>query len=335
MANTNSLSIAELCSRTETVLRTRHYSRSTITSYVFWLRKFLERYWYCPVEDLGETEITAFLSDLAIRQNVAASTQNQALSAVLFFFKQVLGRELEWMSDVARARRSQHLPVVLSREEVQRLLGRMQGTTLLVAELLYGSGLRLMECLRLRVKDIDFDQRKVDVRDGKGKKDRVTVLPARTKPRLRQHLSRVRRLHAKDLLAGAGFVELPYALARKYPNAASSWPWQWVFPATRTYVDQATRQRRRHHLHQTVVQKAVRDAVRAAGIHEAGRPPQPAAQFRDPPAPGWRRYQDDTGTTRPPRCQHDDDLCGGRRYVAASGSGCGIACACGFPTPHN
>jgi site-specific recombinase XerD len=137
MANTNRLSIAELCSRTETVLRTRHYSRSTITSYVFWLRKFLERYWYCPVEDLGETEITAFLSDLAIRQNVAASTQNQALSAVLFFFKQVLGRELEWMNDVARARRSQHLPVVLSRQEVQSLLGRMQGPPLLVAELLW------------------------------------------------------------------------------------------------------------------------------------------------------------------------------------------------------
>ncbi len=272
MANTNRLSIGELCSRTETVLKTRHYSRSTISSYIFWLRKFLERYWYCGLEDLGETEITAFLSDLAIRQNVAASTQNQALSAVLFFFKQVLGRELEWMNDIARARRSQHLPVVLSREEVPRLLGRMQGTTLLVAELLYGSGLRLMECLRLRVKDVDFDRRKIVVRDGKGKKDRETVLAARTEPRLRQHLAKVRRLHAKDLLAGAGFVELPYALGRKYPRAASSWPYQWVFPATRTYVDQASRQRRRHHLHQTVVQKAVRDAVRAAGITKPAGP---------------------------------------------------------------
>ncbi|MGH9318407.1 MAG: integron integrase, partial [Vicinamibacteria bacterium] len=266
MSNTNRFSIGELCSRTETVLRTRHYSRSTITSYIFWLRKFLERYWYCGLEDLGETEIAAFLSDLAIRQNVAASTQNQALSAVLFFFKQVLGRELEWMNDVARARPSQHLPVVWSREEVQRVLGRMQGTPLLVAELLYGSGLRLMESLRLRVKDIDFERRKIVVRDGKGKKDRETVLAARTELRLRQHLAKVRRLHAKDLLAGAGFVELPYALARKYPNAAASWPYQWVFPATRTYVDEATRERRRHHLHQTVVQKAIRDAVRAGGI---------------------------------------------------------------------
>jgi integron integrase len=272
MANTNPLSIGDLCSRTETVLRTRHYSRSTISSYIFWLRKFLERYWYCGLEDLGETEITAFLSDLAIRQNVAASTQNQALSAVLFFFKQVLGRELEWMNDIARARRSQHLPVVLSREEVPRLFGRMHGTTLLVAELLYGSGLRLMECLRLRVKDVDFDRRKIVVRDGKGKKDRETVLAARTEPRLRQHLAKVRSLHAKDLLAGAGFVELPYALARKYPTAASSWPYQWVFPATRTYVDQATHQRRRHHLHQTVVQKAVRDAVRAARITKPAGP---------------------------------------------------------------
>lgn len=210
---TNRFSIGDLCSRTETVLRTRHYSRSTIKSYIFWLRKFLERYWYCGLEDLGETEITEFLSDLAIGQNVAASTQNQALSAVLFFFKQVLGRELEWMNDVARARRSQHLPVVLSREEVQRVLGRMQGTTLLVAELLYGSGLRLMECLRLRVKDVDFDRRKIVVRNGKGKKDRETVLALRTELRLRQHLEKVRRLHAKDLLAGAGFVELPYARA--------------------------------------------------------------------------------------------------------------------------
>ena len=307
MANTNRLSIGECCSRTETVLRTRHYSRSTTTSYVFWLRKFLERYWYCGLEDLGETEITAFLSDLAIRQNVAASTQNQALSAVLFFFKQVLGRELEWKDNVARARRSQHLPVVLSRREVQGMLGRMQGTTLLVAELLYGSGLRLMESLRLRVKDIDFDQRKIVVRDGKGKKDRVTVLPVRAEPHLRQRLSRVRRLHAKDLLAGAGFVELPHALARKYPNAASSWPYQWVFPATRTYVDQATRQRRRHHLHETVVQKAVGDAVRAAGITKpAGC--HSLRQLRHPPAPGWRRHPDDSGPPRQPRRQYDDDL---------------------------
>jgi integron integrase len=185
---------------------------------------------------------------------------------MLFFFKGVLGRELEWMDGVVRARSSQHLPVVLSRQEVQSVLARMRGTPLLVAELLYGAGFRLMEGLRLRVKDVDFDQRKVLVRDGKGRKDRVTVLPNHIEPRLRQHLLKVSRLHAKDLLSGAGFVELPHALARKYPNAASSWPYQWVFPATRTYFDQPTGERRRHHLHPTVIQKAVRDAVRAAGI---------------------------------------------------------------------
>jgi integron integrase len=250
----------------ETTLRTRHYSPRTTTAYLYWVRKFLEQYWFCAPSDLGRGEVTAFLTDLAVRQKVAASTQNQALSAILFFFKGVLGRELGWMDGVVRARGSQHLPVVLSRQEVQNVLGRIQGTPLLVAELLYGAGFRLMESLRLRVKDVDFDQRKILVRDGKGRKDRVTVLPNRIEPRLRQHVLRVRRLHAKDLLSGAGFVELPHALARKYPNAASSWPYQWVFPATRTYFDEATRERRRHHLHPTVIQKAVRDAVREAGI---------------------------------------------------------------------
>ncbi len=259
----------ELCARTETVLRTRHYSPLTIKAYVFWVRQFLQRYWFCKPDDLGEREVTAFLSDLALRRNVSASTQNQALSAILFLFKQVLGRELEWMEGVVRARRGQHLPVVLTRQEVQRVFSRMKGTPLLVAELLYGAGLRLTECLRLRVKDIDFEQRTILVRDGKGRKDRVTMLPTHVEARLREHLATVRRMHAKDLLAGAGFVELPYALARKYPNAATSWPYQWVFPAARTYVESTTQQRRRHHVHQTVVQKAVREAVVAAGITKA------------------------------------------------------------------
>jgi integron integrase len=257
---------AELCARTETVLRARHYSPLTTKAYVGWVRQFLETYWFCTPHDLGEREVTAFLSDLAIRKKVSASTQNQALSAILFLFKQVLGQELDWMDGVVRARRSQHLPVVLTRLEVQQVLGRMRGTPLLVAELLYGSGLRLMECLRLRVKDIDFDQRTILVHDGKGRKDRVTVLPASVDARLRQHMALVRRRHSRDLLNGAGFVELPYALARKYPSAATSWLYQWVFPAARTYLEPDSRERRRHHLHQTVVQKAVKQAVLAAGI---------------------------------------------------------------------
>jgi integron integrase len=257
---------AELVARTESVLRARHYSPLTTKAYVGWVRQFLERYWYCAPDDLGEREVTAFLSDLAIKKKVSASTQNQALSAILFLFKQVLGYELEWMNGVVRARRSQHLPIVLSRAEVQDVLRQMRGTPLLVAELLYGGGLRLMECLRLRVKDIDFQQRSILVRDGKGQKDRVTVLPRSIDTRLREHLDRVRRRHARDLIAGAGFVELPYALARKFPNAANAWPYQWVFPAARTYFDAESRQRRRHHVHQTVVQKSVRRAVLAARI---------------------------------------------------------------------
>jgi integrase len=217
------LSISGLCAETETTLRARHYSPRTTKSYVYWIQKFLKEYWFCKPDDLGEREVTAFLTGLALRDKVAAATQNQALSAILFLFKQVLGRELGWMEGIVRARRSQHLPVVLSRNETQAVLAELQGVQLLVAELLYGSGLRLSECLRMRVKDIDFDQLKIDVRDGKGKKDRGTVLPARVIPRLQHHLEKVHRLHAKGLLEGGGFVELPHALARKYPNAATSW----------------------------------------------------------------------------------------------------------------
>jgi integron integrase len=233
MANAIRSPPVELCARMETILRTRHYSPRTTKCYLYWVRKFLNQYWFCRSEDLGEREVSRFLSDLAVRGNVAASTQNQALSAILFLFQHVLGRELDWLDGVARARRSQHLPVVLSKLEVQKVLGQMAGTPRLVAELLYGSGLRLMECLRLRVKDLHFDQLTIMVRDGKGRKDRATVLPGLVETRLHQHLARVRRLHAKDLLAGAGFVELPHALARKYPRAASSWPYQWIFHGKR------------------------------------------------------------------------------------------------------
>jgi integron integrase len=203
---------------------------------------------------------------------VAASTQNQALGALLFLYRHVLHQDLPWLDDVVRAKRPKHLPVVLSRDEVRAVIGELHGTQRLMATLLYGSGLRLLECCRLRVQDIDFAANQIIVRDGKGAKDRATVLPSIVKAALNEHLKEVKRQHDTDLARGAGWVELPWALARKYPNAGHEWPWQWVFPATRFYVDQATGQRRRHHLHETVLQRAVTEAVRRLRLGKRATP---------------------------------------------------------------
>jgi len=215
---------------------------------------------------MGAAEVAEFLTSLAVEDKVAASTQNQALSALLFLYRDVLGVELPWLDDVVRAKRPQYLPVVLTREEVRTLLGRLDGVPRLMAILLYGAGLRLLECCRLRVKDVDFATNQLMIRDGKGRKDRVTMLPAAVKAALAAHIERVRQQHQADLCQGAGWVELPGALVRKYPTAGREWGWQWVFPATRIYVDRVSGQRRRHHLHESVLQRAVKDAVRAAGI---------------------------------------------------------------------
>jgi integron integrase len=214
---------------------------------------------------MGEAEISAFVSHLATRRNVSASTQGQALAALLFLYKHVLRRELNLM-EITRAKRPTRLPLILSPTEISEILAHLRGTCWLMASLMYGSGLRVMECCRLRVKDVDFQRRELTVRDGKGEKDRVTLLPDGLLEPLAAHLKQVRQLHARDLRNGAGFVELPYALGTKYPNAAREWGWQWVFPATRHYVHRDTGQRRRHFLHETVVQRAVRRAVLAAGI---------------------------------------------------------------------
>jgi integron integrase len=200
------------------------------------------------------------------RRRVSASTQNQALAAILFLYHAVLDQKLELIQGVVRAKERIRLPVVLTRREVAAVLGRLRGTVWLMASLMYGSGLRLMECCRLRVKDIDLSRREITVRDGKGQKDRVTIIPEKLVQPLEEHLRRVRLQHQDDVQRGAGYVELPYALARKYPNAARDWPWQWVYPATRTYVDPDTRRRRRHHLHQSVVQRAFKEAVRSAKL---------------------------------------------------------------------
>jgi integron integrase len=216
--------------------------------------------------ELGKDEVARFLSHLAIGAKVSASTQNQALSALLFLYAEVLGSELGWMEDVVRAKGPARLPVVMSRLEVNAVLAGLSGSTRLMASLLYGSGLRLVECVTLRVKDVDFGAGQLTVRRGKGQRDRAALLPQSLVEPLTRHLAAVRRQHEVDVARGAGFVELPNALSTKYPNAPREWPWQWVFPATRTYVHPETGERRRHHLHETVLQRAVREAARAAGL---------------------------------------------------------------------
>jgi integron integrase len=221
---------------------------------------------------MGAPEATRFLTWLAVEGKVAASTQNQALSALLFLYREVLEVDLPWLDGVVHARRPEQLPVVLTRDEMRAVLSHIDGVPRLMAHLLYGSGLRLLECCRLRVQDVDFATNQAVVRAGKGDKDRVTLLPGIVKAPLARHLDLVRRQHQRDLERGAGWVELPTALARKYPNAGREWPWQWVFPATREYVEPATRQRRRHHLHESVLQRAVKEAVRQAGIAKRATP---------------------------------------------------------------
>jgi integron integrase len=210
---------------------------------------------------MGADEVNAFLTSLAVDARVAAATQNQALCAIVFLYRVVLENPLPWLDDLVRAQRPVRLPVVLTRDEVTSVLQRMDGTTGLVARLLYGSGLRLLEALQLRVKDVDFGRSQILVRDPKGRRDRATMLPVSLKEPLREHLRGVRALHEKDLSAGFGAVALPGALERKLPSAPKEWAWQWVFPATTRWRDEATGEQRRHHLHETAVQRAVKAAA--------------------------------------------------------------------------
>jgi integron integrase len=261
-----------LLDRIRAALRLRHYSRRTEEAYVAWIRRYILFHGKRHPADMGAAELTAFLSSLAVDGRVAASTQNQALSALLFLYREVLELDLPWLDGVVRAKRPQRLPVVLNREEILAVLRRLDGVPRLMASLLYGSGLRLLECCRLRVQDVDFPAHQILVRGAKGDKDRVTVLPAAIKADLARHLERVRAQHQRDLQRGAGWVELPTALARKYPNAGREWVWQWVFPATRMYRDRVTGQIRRHHLHESVLQRIVKVAVYRAGLAKRATP---------------------------------------------------------------
>jgi len=255
-----------LLERVHEAIRRRYYSRRTEEAYVHWIRRYILFNGKRHPDSLGEAEVTAFLNHLAAERRVAAATQNQALSAILFLYREVLGRELAWLDGVQRPTRPPRLPVVLTRAEVERLLAQLTGTRWLIASLLYGAGLRVMECLRLRVKDVELSYRQILVRDGKGEKDRVTMLPERLLQPLRGHLERVRLLHARDLREGYGEVHLPYALGRKYPRAGREWCWQYVFPSQHRSADPEDGVVRRHHLYESVPQRAIKGAARAAGI---------------------------------------------------------------------
>jgi integron integrase len=255
-----------LIERFRDAIRTRHYSRRTEKTYWYWIRWFVRFHGTRHPRDLGATEVTAFLSWLATERNVAAATQNQALAALLFLYQQVLGVDLPWLSDLVRAQRPVRLPTVLSEAEVRRLLAQVDGVAALMLGLLYGAGLRQIECLSIRVKDVDFAYRQVLVRGGKGGKDRVTMLPESLVQPLQAHLGRVRLLHRRDIDQGFGEVSLPYALARKYPRAGYGWAWQFVFPSSNRSIDPESGAIRRHHIYPDTLGRMVKLAAQPAGI---------------------------------------------------------------------
>lgn len=261
-----------LLDRVRERIRYKHYSLRTEESYVQWIRRFILFHDKRHPSEMGGPEVETFLTSLAVEGNVAASTQNQARSALLFLYKEVLGSELPWLDNVEQAKKPRRLPVVLTEDEVRSVLGSLDGLAWLSAALLYGAGLRLMECMRLRVQDIDFKRREILVRDGKGFKDRVTMLPAKVGVPLQKHLETVRKMHQQDLAEGFGEVYLPYALERKYPNAATSWGWQYVFPSGKRSLDPRSGKIRRHHVDAQTIQRAVKQAVVRTGIVKAATP---------------------------------------------------------------
>ncbi len=256
----------KLLDEVRAVLRIKNYSYRTEKSYIRWIRKFILFHNKRHPQDMAEPEIKLFLNYLADNQKVAASTQNQALSAVLFLYKKVLQKEIGFVQNIHWANKPVRLPVVMTRDEAIKVLSHLDGKYKLAACLMYGSGLRLLECLRLRVKDIDFDYLQLMVRDGKGQKDRKTMLPVKLVEPLREHLRQRKTLHDRDVAAGRGSVKLPGALNRKYPNAANQWIWQYLFSATSHFFDPEDQVHRRHHLHESALQRAVKQAVRKSGI---------------------------------------------------------------------
>ena len=297
----------------------------TETTYVDWSRRFILANGKRHPRDMGSIEVERFLTDLAVKGHVSASTQNQALSALLFLYREVLRIELPWMNDIRRAKKPDRLPQVLSRDEVASVLDNLSGVNWLMASLLYGAGLRLMECMRLRVQDVDLVRREILVRHGKGGKDRRSVLPAVCVEAMQLQLTEARMLHQRDIEAGFGQVWLPNALDRKYVGAAREWVWQYIFPASQRSLDPRSGSERRHHLHETVLQRAVKTAVRRSGIDkpatchtlrhsfathllESGSDIRTIAAPAHPCARGIRTSLCSTRTAWPFRCDDDDDL---------------------------
>lgn len=259
-----------LLDQVRNVIRCKHYSIRTEQSYTDWIKRYVIFHGKQHPEKLNEKHVSEFLTDLAVQKKVAASTQNQALCAIVFLYKEVLKTPLGEFENLTRAKKPEKLPVVFTQEETKQVLLQLSGAHWLMGQLLYGSGLRVMECIRLRVKDIDFGYNQIVVRNGKGQKDRVTMLPKIIIDELQRHLLKVKKIHENDLRAGFGAVYLPYALERKYKNANRDWGWQYVFPAMHRSTDPRSGVERRHHLSETVPQRAVKQAIRNAGIHKAG-----------------------------------------------------------------
>ena len=262
------MSKARLLDKVSDRIRTLHYSIRTEQSYISWIKRFIIFNNKKHPNDMGKLEIESFLTHLAVKRNVSAGTQNQALNAILFLYRQVLHIDLPWLEDVTRAKKPSRLPVVLTVREVNAVLSSLDGVRGLVAQLLYGTGMRLMECLRLRVKDIDFERKEIIVRHGKGGKDRVTVLPDKISAALYAHLEKVEVLHAQDLKEGYGCVYMPFALERKYVNACREWSWQYVFPSSKIVCDPRSTRKARHHLSAQTIQRAIKQAIRVSNINK-------------------------------------------------------------------
>jgi integron integrase len=251
-------------------IRLKHYSIRTEQAYAGWIKRFILFHQKRHPASMGPPEVRTFLSHLAIERHVSASTQRQAWSAIAFLYREILEQDVSWLGDMERAKKPERLPVVFSRAEVRAVLARLDGQSWLMASLLYGAGLRLMECVRLRVKDVDFGHQQILVRDGKGQKDRVTMLPQRVVEPLRLHLEKVKTLHEQELSEGFGEVYLPFALERKYPHASREWGWQYVFPSHKRSVDPRSGKVRRHHVDEKVLQRGVKKALREAHMTKPG-----------------------------------------------------------------
>ena len=327
-----------LIERVREEIRARHYSLRTEQAYWYWIRYFVRFHGKRHPAEMGAAEVTAFLSWLATERNVAAATQNQALSALLFLYKHVLGVALPWLDELVRAQRPVRLPTVLTEGEVRRLLGAMRGSAGIMAGLLYGAGLRQIECLTLRVKDIDFAYRQIIVRDGKGARDRATMLPENLVQPLQAHLGKVRQLHQRDRREGFGEVWLPHALARKYPRAGYEWAWQFVFPSANRSEDPRSGALRRHHLHPDTIARAVKRAAARAGNRQAGELPHAAPLLRHASARARLRHPHGAGAARAFGRVDDDGLyarheqrrAGGEEPARPARAGAGVLQAVAF-----